>query len=1155
MIDAVSSVMSSKRARRQWAAVLAVAAAWSAGLALADTPRPAAHDDQPAGSLIRTLRADPSTAKGKAPTRWVFDVAGPSSPAPYHPLTYRHDTWYGSTYWTGPDWTRVGKDWHHPGINTPSVRRFGAPAAGKVTVTGRAFKADVNKGGGDGVTLSIRHNERTVWQAKINGNDAKGVEATVALTVAKGDAIRFVVHKRGRIFYDTTRWDPVVTYAGGKAYRASEGFSTTRQGEGNWWYEMEGGGAKVGQPCVHGFAADLAIVDCEPAPGAAVNLQTGTHMPALVLADGANRSGVVFLVAPGSPWRLTVGWTKAGQLAVTVTPREAKAPTAPRVVVAPYIGPWQAGVRHLDHLLADSRSDPVGQGVAKAFTAAYRRVAGAPGDERPDIELLTMVQIDWRQQDATSDKPEALAAATKKHLARTRLLLGDLRRGKPAEFLAVEAKRLDALATRADDLLPGDTGHGELYRSVRWLKRRIALANPLMDFGPLLFCKRAPTSYSHLVMQYFGWRARPGGGLFVLDRPGRSLAARDILDGRLAGGNVLAPRLNYDARGVVFSFVACNGKSPIAPANDAEAAKRFYNVYEAAIDPLTAFASGASSLRRLTEGAYEHLMPTYLPDGGIAFSSTRRRGYARCFGGQFGTKWHVYTLHRMDRDGGNLTTLSYHDTNEWFPAVANDGRILYSRWDYIDRDAVTHQNLWAMRPDGTNPQAVWGNATPTPHCTFQIQPVPNSGKIAFTASAHHSITAGSIALIDPTRGRDGQQAVTRITPEVRFPEAEGRNIREYYAAPWPLSERYFIAAYSPLPLVWEPGANPPNALGLYLIDAFGNRELLYRDSEISSTSPCPLRPRRRPPVVTGNLPADPPPTGEMVMRDVYRGLGAVRRGTVKQVRIIQIFPKTTNLNDRPAVGLAQEENARAILGTVPVEADGSARFIVPARTPILFQALDADGLAVQTMRSLTYLQPGETVSCVGCHEPISSVPATGRTDAMARAARRIDPGPFGGEPFSFMRVVQPVLDTHCAKCHTGAKPAKGIDLSAAPLRGFTKSYWSLCGDRNFWGGGTNPKNAAEALVPRFGGRNTLQATPPGGMYGSPGSRLIKMLRTGTMPPPPAKGSPKPHVKLSAADIRRIAAWIDCNATFYGVYDPKAQARQLQGHRVEMPDIQ
>ena len=1110
--------------------------------------------DQPAGSLIRRLQGDAGAAR--AAGRWVFGKAV-TSPQKYRPLTYRNDTWYGSTYWGGPDWTRVGKDWHHPGINTPAVRCFRAPAAGRVAVTGRVYKADTNKGGGDGVRLSVRHNERTVWQAEINGNDGKGVEPKLTLDLARGDAVRFVVHKRGRIFCDTTRWDPIITYAGGKTYQASKGFTTGRQGVGPWSYEMEGGPrAKTGSPRVHAFDSDLAPVDRQLAPGAGVSLTAGRHMPAFVLADGHDASGVVFAVSPVSPWRFDVGLNAARQIEVTLRQTGDNLTGEPKVVIAPYTGTSLAGTRRLDRLLSGKSPGALGKAAAGKFTAAYRTVAAAPRADRPEIELLTMVQLDWRRRDGAGDRPGALAAAAKKHIARTRLLLADLRKGKPRGFLADEQRQLDALADQAGRPGDDDGRQGRLYRRVRWLKRRIALGNPLMDFGPMLFCKRVPTAYSHLVMQYFGWRARPGGGLFVLPRPGKSLAVRDILDGRLAGGSVLAPRLSYDARRVVFSFVSCNGKSPLGPAHDAEAGKKYYHLFEVDLDPSRAFAAGGSGLRRLTSGPFEDLMPTYLPDGGIAFSSTRRRGYARCFGGQFGTKWHVYTLHRIDSDGGNLRTLSYHDTNEWFPAVANDGRILYSRWDYIDRDAVTHQNLWSMRPDGTNPAAVWGNATPSPHCTFQIQPVPGSGQIAFTASAHHSITAGSIALVDPTRGRDGQQAITRITPEVVFPEAEGRNIREYYAAPWPLSEKYFLAAYSPVPLVWEPGANSPNALGLYLIDAFGNRELLYRDSLISSTSPCPLRPRRRPPVITGDLPPDAPPTGEIVMSDVYRGLGPIRRGTVKALRIIQIFPKTTNLADRPIVGAAREENARAILGTVPVEPDGSARFIVPARIPILFQALDADGLAVQTMRSITYLQPGERVSCVGCHEPVSSVPATlGRMRAMARPPAQIAPGTLGGRPFSFMAVVQPVLTKHCAECHTGAKPKKGIDLSPTPHNGFTKSYWSLCGDRNFWGRGTNPKNAAEALVPRFGARNVVQVTPPGGMYGSPGSRLMKMLRAGTMPPPPAGASGKARVRLSADDIRRIAAWIDCNAIFYGVYDPGAQARQFKGLPVPMPDIQ
>ncbi|MFV2066809.1 MAG: hypothetical protein ACC645_07480, partial [Pirellulales bacterium] len=448
-------------------------------------------------------------------------------------------------------------------------------------------------------------------------------------------------------------------------------------------------------------------------------------------------------------------------------------------------------------------------------------------------------------------------------------------------------------------------------------------------------------------------------------------------------------------------------------------------------------------------------------------------------------------------------------------------------------------------PDGTNPIALWGNATSSPHCTFQIQPIPGTSKIVFTAAAHHSIAGGSIAIVDPALADNGQRAVTRITPEIPFPEAEGRNIREYYAAPWPLSEKYFLVAYSPKPLVWEPGANDRDALGIYLLDAFGNRELIYRDPDIGSTNPCPLAPRRAPPVVSSPLDdATDTPTGEMLLLDVYKGWGDVPRGTIKKLRIIQIFPKTTVVANDPPVGIAREENARAVLGTVPVEPDGSARFVVPARKPILFQALDADGFAYQTMRSVTYVQPGERVTCIGCHENRMTAPGLEPVMATQRSPSRIEPGPFDGQPFSYVRVVQPVLDKHCVQCHGGERTDAGIDLTGEPHNGFTKSYWSLCGDRDFWGEGTNRANAAEALVPRFGGRNQVQITPPGGSYGARGSRLMRMLRTG-----------HENVRLSLEELRRFAMWIDCNAIFYGTTDRQEQARQLRGEAVAMPDIQ
>ena len=1058
---------------------------------------------------------------------WSLRVADGREALRYRELTYRTDQWYGSTYWSGPDWTRVGKDWHHPGENTPSVRRFTAPAEGRATITGRVRKAHLD---GDGVRVGIVHRGRTVWQAEIEGKDAQGVEPNLTLDLARGDSIRFVVHKRGKIFCDTTYWDPVVTYADGRRFQASAAFAAAKQGADAWHYEMEvGGPTSLGLPRVYSFGRDLALREQTPGLGEAMGLSCRDRLPLAIVADGADRSGLALAVARDGPWEAGVALAEDGRLRIKLTAvadegRFALQPSQslrlPTIALGAYRGPWLNGMALLQRWI-DARQLPI---------------ARAPATDLPALDYWAMIQADWRQADKLAETPASYAAATAGHLEKARLLLADLRKGPDDPLLAAEAGQVEHLGRSAQRPGLSLDEQRSLWLQARWLKRRIILANPLLQFGKLLFTKRVPTSYSHLVMQYYGWRARPGGGIFVLEEPGRSLACRDILGGRLSDGNVLEPRLFWDGRRIIFSYVRCAPKAPEPASLDNQTDEAFYHVYVVNVD--------GTGLAQLTSGPYDDLMPTWLPDGGIAFSSTRRRGYARCFGAQFSPRWHVYTLHRMDADGRNLRALSFHDTNEWFPTVSPSGLILYARWDYIDRDAVTHQNLWATRPDGTNPVAVWGNATAAPHCSFQAQPIPGTSKIVITAAPHHSITAGSIAIVDPTKARDGQEAITRVTPEIPFPEAEGNNIPEYYASPWPLSDKYFLVSYSPRPLVWEPGANEPNALGLYVLDVFGNRELLYRDPEIGSENPCPLAARPAPPVVASHLPEHAEPCGQMTLIDVYEGLGAVARGSIKELRVVQIFPKTTHVANSPPIGLAAEENGRAILGTVPVEADGSARFTVPAGRPVLFQALDQDGFAYQTMRTVTYVQPGEKIACVGCHEHRMTAPPAKHALALRRPASPIDPGPWGGRPFCFVEVVQPVLDQHCVRCHGGEKTEGKIDLTATPSGHYTRSYVALCGDRDFWGAGTNPRNAAEALVPRFGARNQVQITPPGGAYGALGSRLIRLLRQGHY-----------ESQLADDDYRRLAAWIDLNAIFYGVNLPEDQARQLRGELVAMPQVQ
>jgi hypothetical protein len=675
-----------------------------------------------------------------------------------------------------------------------------------------------------------------------------------------------------------------------------------------------------------------------------------------------------------------------------------------------------------------------------------------------------------------------------------------------------------------------------LYLKTRLMKRSAMFADPRTRFGELLFVKSRPTAYSHLVGQYFGWNQRPGGGIFVLEQPGTSLKHRDLLQDKLPSGHVLEPRLSYDAKRIAFSHVAVP-EQRIAwqslDVNEKGNGEYYYHLYEMEID--------GTNLRQLTDVKYDDMMPEYLPDGGLAFVSTRRQAYSRCFGSQFGKRWHSYTLFRTGTDTQGLpdakdvTQISFNDVSEWFPAMSPSGLLLFSRWDYIDRDAVTHQNLWSMRPDGTNPAAVWGNATPKPHCMFQAKPILDTNKIVFIASAHHSVTAGPICVVDPSVDANSLDAVTRITPGA-FPEAESMNIPEYYNSPYPLGEDLFLASYSRDKLIFEPRPNPDNALGLYLLDNRGNREVLYRDTKIGATCPLPITPRIVPQSIASNKNETlaSQGLGEMNITNIYEGLGNnVKAGSIKKLRIVQIFPKTTVVSNSPRIGVAGEENTRAVLGTVPVEADGSARFLIPAGKPIMFQALDENGFAYQTMRSTTSVMSGEQISCVGCHENrVSAVPLQRNLSiALTKPASRIQETPESGRPYGFVEMVQPILDARCVSCHNDKKPEGGYNLSRTlGKNGFTASYTALCRD---------PK-----MIPRYEQRNQIQQSEPGGNIGAIGSGLIRLLR-------------KKHadIELTPEELRRIGTWIDLNAVFYGTYDSSQLSLQQHGKPIPMPEFE
>ncbi len=639
----------------------------------------------------------------------------------------------------------------------------------------------------------------------------------------------------------------------------------------------------------------------------------------------------------------------------------------------------------------------------------------------------------------------------------------------------------------------------DLYLAAYKLENRVALSNPLLAFGKLLFTKRQTYDTSHIYTTYFDGSHRLGGNLHVLEdlRPDAAAPRKVVAD--MEGGIFRDPDVSWDGKLVLFSY---KPPDPAAP----------YRIHEVDID--------GSGLRRLTDSEYDDIDPAYLPDGRIVFVSTRGRRVVLCH-----NAFTVSVLHVMDADGSNVRCISPNTVNEFTPSVAADGGILYTRWEYVDKNVGNNQSLWRARPDGTLTAHIagahWGPIT-----FWGPRQVPGSPLIVCTLAPHMPIASGPIALVDPADACRSPARFENLTPELPPAHHAGwhRSDVGYSTDPYPLSEDCFIVSYS-----YGRDPEDPRGYGLYLLDREGHRDLLYRDPDTSCFEAMPAAPRPRPPATieaqaashaSPGVGAGPGPgaegSGTFVVLDVYQGLAGVARGEVKRLRVIEEIPKPVSAEcqgyglQHPVVSKDGNFAVKRLLGTVPVEADGSASFHAPAGRALYFAALDAEEMEIQRMRSFVHLEPGQTVTCVGCHEDRRSAPPNRLAMALRRPPSEIVPPPEGAHAPDFRHDVQPVLDRHCTGCHSGDRVEGGVDLSGDLTNLFNVAFETLTS------GYVSYVNIYSSA--------TLALRPPR-YYGSHASKLVKVLR----------GEHRKHVEVPPDAFRRIVTWIDLNAPYYGTY--------------------
>jgi len=768
-------------------------------------------------------------------------------------------------------------------------------------------------------------------------------------------------------------------------------------------------------------------------------------------------------------------------------------------------------------------------------------------------------------------------------LRRTRALLNHIRQMSNPPDLSQLGSELTELESR---LQHDDTEEG--FFEACALRRRIAMNNPLLDFEEILFSGFAAGEWLIDIGNVANNAVRaPDAGLYKVGgfKSGNATVT-DLLEDAVVqsgpydtykgktlsnknpewGGNALfhCPALSYDGTEVVFSWAP-----DIQGTRTGRAPNKQFVLFKMNLD--------GTGLTQLTEHPWANVYhPCWLPSGRIVFISEELDRAARCGANDLGGN-----LFSMKPDGSDLFPLSWHETDEIYPSVDNNGLIVYTRWDYVDRKFSTGQHLWTCYPDGRDPRAPHGNygRPGDPDCEVAIRAIPGTqGLYSAIETGHHSCYFGNLVIIDTRKNENVEQPMHHFWPGTKDHGDKGFNrgatspdvkveLDRFYLEPWPLSKEFHIVT-----LIGK----------VLLVDRFRNEILLYDagsllGERIPARFPQPVKARPKPtsiPVQTyqGERRKDSP-KATISVQNVYEADFEWPEGTkITQLRVVQIIPKAWSLrsgHNDAMIGYSDGGIPRLALGVVPVEEDGSAYFEAPIECEIYFQALNEKGMAVQTMRSGTYVHPGEHLSCLGCHEDRwSATPVAGTPKALTREPSKLEPEPEGSCPLSYARLVRiPVFEKKCAPCHQdsgkgisfgywkdmtcpeykeahGLPKAKGISPQYTPgdIERFVRWHFASASNgacewtkANGIGWGKPYKIENNTL----GYEREEWYTKPG-TFGALASKLKNHL------------TPEHHdVQLTEEEFRRVVVWMDLNAlNLSSNYpDKEVQARQEAGEIV------